>query len=66
MPQSKPGKALTYARNQWDKIEVSILYAELEVDNNRIEVAIRTLKLGLKNYLFMGSAEAGIMSKKIS
>ena len=33
--------------------------AELEVDNNRIENAIRPLKLGLKNYLFMGSAEAG-------
>jgi len=29
------------------------------VDNNRIENAIRPLKLGLKNYLFMGSAEAG-------
>ncbi|MDB4265378.1 IS66 family transposase [bacterium] len=59
LPQSKLGKALTYARNQWHKIEVSILNAELEIDNNRIENAIRPLKLGLKNYLFMGSAEAG-------
>jgi hypothetical protein len=40
-------------------MEVSILNAELEIDNNRIENAIRPLKLGLKNYLFMGSAEAG-------
>lgn len=59
LPQSKLGKALTYARNQWVKIEVSILNAELEIDNNRIENAIRPLKLGLKNYLFLGSAEAG-------
>ena len=59
LPQSKLGKALTYARNQWSKMEVSILNAELEIDNNRIENAIRPLKLGLKNYLFMGSAEAG-------
>ena len=40
-------------------MEVSILNAELEIDNNRIENAIRPLKLGLKNYLFMGSAKAG-------
>ena len=38
---------------------IIFLNAELEVDNNRIENAIRPLKLGLKNYLFMGSAEAG-------
>jgi len=59
LPESKLGKALTYARNQWGKLEVSILSEELEIDNNRIENAIRPLKLGLKNYLFMGSAEAG-------
>jgi transposase len=59
LPQSKLGKALTYARNQWHKMEVSILNAELEIDNNRTENAICPLKLGLKNYLFMGSAEAG-------
>ena len=42
-----------------NKMEVSILNAELEIDNNRTENAICPLKLGLKNYLFMGSAEAG-------
>ncbi|MFT7302840.1 MAG: transposase [Akkermansiaceae bacterium] len=58
LPQSKLGKALTSARNQWHKMEVSILNADLEVDNNRIENGICPLKVGLKNYLFMGSAEA--------
>ena len=32
------------------------------MDNNKIENAIRPPKLGLKNYLFIGSAEAGASS----
>jgi len=44
LPQSKLGKALTYARNQWHKMEVSILKAELEVDNNLIEKRDPSLK----------------------
>jgi len=32
---------------------------ELEIDNNGVENAIRPTKLGAKNYLFFGSAEAG-------
>ena len=59
LPASQLGKALTYARNQWVKLERSLLEGKLEVDNNLIENAIRPLKLGLKNYLFLGSAEAG-------
>lgn len=32
---------------------------KLEIDNNGVENAIRPTKLGAKNHLFIGSAEAG-------
>ena len=59
LPASKLGKALTYARNQWDKVKASALDPRLDLDTNKLENKIRPLKLGLKNYLFMGSADAG-------
>ena len=59
LPASKLGKALTYAHNQWDKVKASALDPRLDLDTNKLENKIRPLKLGLKNYLFMGSADAG-------
>lgn len=59
LPQSKLGEALTYALNQWDEFEKYLEDGLLEIDNNLIENAIRPAKLGLKNYLFFGSATAG-------
>ena len=59
LPQSKLGEALNYALNQWEEFELYLEDGRLEIDNNLIENAIRPAKLGLKNYLFFGSAEAG-------
>lgn len=59
LPASKLGRALTYAHNQWDKVKASALDPRLDLDTNRLENKIRPLKLGLKNYLFLGSADAG-------
>lgn len=47
LPSSKLRKTLTYGHNQKDKLTLSLLNA------------IRPLKLGLKNYLFLGSAHSG-------
>ncbi len=58
-PQSKFGEAIRYALGQWDQFERYLNEGVLEVDNNLIENLIRPAKLGLKNYLFFGSAEAG-------
>lgn len=44
----------------WDKFTLCLHNGELEVDNNLVENAIRPTKLGAKNYLFFGSAEAGV------
>ena len=59
LPASKLGKALTFTHNQWDKVKASALDPRLDLDTNRLENKIRPLKLGLKNYQFMGSADAG-------
>ncbi len=61
-PRSKLGEAITYALNQWEEFERYLSDGRLEIDNNKIENAIRPAKLGLKNYLFFGGAEAGATS----
>jgi|CXWK01.1.fsa_nt_gi transposase len=59
LPRSKFGEALTYALGQWGQFERYLSEGVLEIDNNLTENLIRPSKLGLKNYLFFGSAEAG-------
>jgi transposase len=59
LPKSKLGEALTYARNQWKKIEAILTDGRFELDTNLVENAIRITKVGAKNYLFFGNAEAG-------
>ena len=59
LPRSKFGEALDYALGQWDQFERYLSEGLLEIDNNLTENLIRPSKLGLKNYLFFGSAEAG-------
>jgi transposase len=59
LPKSPIGKAIYYALHRWAKISVYTTNGQLEIDNNQIENAIRPLALGRKNYLFVGSNEAG-------
>jgi len=60
LPQGNLGKAITYALGRWNELEAYLNDALVPIDNNLIENAIRPAKLGLKNYLFFGSAEAGV------
>lgn len=59
LPESNLGKAIRYALGQWEKFELYLHNGGLEIDNNLVENAIRPTKIGAKNYLFFGSAEAG-------
>lgn len=59
LPKSKLGEALDYALGQWEQLERYLLEPRLDLDNNAVENLIRPAKLGLKNWLFVGSAEAG-------
>jgi hypothetical protein len=59
LPQASLGTALNYALKLEEKIAACFIDGRLEVDNNLAENAIRPLKLGQKNWLFIGNAEAG-------
>jgi transposase len=60
LPHSKLGEAITYAFGQWDEFVRYLDDGRIEIDNNLCENAVRPTKLGEKNHLFFGSAEAGI------
>jgi transposase len=59
LPQSSMGKAVSYALGQWESLEIYLQDAQIEIDNNLVENAIRPTALGKKNWLFFGDAEAG-------
>ena len=59
LPKSPIGKAIAYTLKRWTKLTRYTTNGILEIDNNRIENAIRPLALGRKNYLFAGSDEGG-------
>lgn len=58
LPKSKMGKALTYAINQWHKLCLAVKHSP-SLDNNAAENAVRPLKLGAKNWLFIGGEDTG-------
>jgi hypothetical protein len=59
LPHSLMGKAIGYALGQWSSLLVFLADGRLEIDNNRIENAIRPTAIGKKNWLFIGEAQAG-------
>ena len=59
LPKSAMGKALTYARNQWNALCRYVEDGRLTIDNNVSERRIRDQAIGRKNWLFIGTVEAG-------
>ena len=58
-PGGKLSQACDYALGQWSRLEEYLRDGALEIDNNWCEGAIRPLALGRKNWLHVGSPEAG-------
>lgn len=58
-PGSKLAQACDYALGQWSRLEEYLSDGQLEFDNNACEGSIRPLALGRKNWLHVGSPEAG-------
>lgn len=65
IPQSPMGKAISYARNQWESLQGYLKNGKFEIDNNLVENAIRPTAVGKKNWLFLGHPEAGWRSAVI-
>jgi hypothetical protein len=59
LPKSSLGKALRYALKQWPAMENYLADGRVEIDNNATENDIRPSAIGKKNWLFVGSPEAG-------
>jgi len=58
-PGSKIGEALTYISNRWEDLLVFLDYGFLPMENNTAERAVRPIAIGRKNWLFIGSEDAG-------
>jgi transposase len=59
LPKSALGKAVAYTLNMWPKLRRCFDYAEVELSNNLAENSMRPVALGRKNWLHVGSANAG-------
>jgi transposase len=59
LPKLKFGEALGYLRHQWEELTNYVHNGRLPIDNNAVERDLRALTIGRKNWLFIGSKEAG-------
>lgn len=59
LPKSPMGQAITYALNQWDALCVYAADADLAIDNNAAENALRCVAIGRNNWIFCGSNNGG-------
>lgn len=62
LPDSPLGKAVHYARVQWELLERFASTGDWPIDNNPAENAQRPIAVGRKNHLFMGSEGGGVMA----
>ena len=59
LPKSAGGQATNYTLSFWSKLTVFLKYPELELSTNLAENAMRSIAIGRKNWLHLGSKEAG-------
>lgn len=65
LPQSALGKALHYGLSQWSKLTVFLEHAEVPLDNNRCENAIRPFVVGRKAWLFSDTPSGATASANL-
>lgn len=58
LPKSAIGKAIAYTLKLYTNLSRYVEQGMFEIDNNKIENAVRPLAIGRKNYLFAGSHHA--------
>jgi transposase len=58
-PRGPMGEAIGYALGNWDALTLFLTDPHLPIDNNASERALRVAALGRKNFLFVGTDEAG-------
>ena len=58
-PKLKVAQAIQYSLNQWEELSSYLKDGRLPIDNNDTEGELRRMTIGRKNWLFIGSPEAG-------
>ena len=59
LPQSALAKACTYTLTLWGRLTRFLDHPEIELSNNAAEHSMRPVALGRKNWIHLGSKEAG-------
>jgi transposase len=59
LPKSALAKACDYKLTLWSRLSRFLDYPELELSNNLAENAMRPVALGRRNWIHVGSKEAG-------
>jgi transposase len=59
LPKSTSGQACHYTLALWSKLTLFLKYPELELSTNLAENSMRPIAIGRKNWLHLGSKEAG-------
>src|ERR1035438_2068411 len=59
LPSSALGKAANYTLSLWKKLTRFLEHPELELSNNQAENSMRPVALGRKNWIHVGSQQAG-------
>jgi transposase len=59
LPKSALAKACNYTLTLWSRLSRLLEYPELELSNNWVENSMRPVALGRKNWIHLGSKEAG-------
>jgi transposase len=65
LPSSLLGKAVNYTLNNWDCLNVFTKKAEIPLDNNAAENAIRPFVIGRKNWLFCDTVAGAEASARL-
>jgi transposase len=59
LPKSTAGQAISYALNRWQKLTRFIKHPVIELSTNWAENSMRPISIGRRNWLHLGSKEAG-------
>jgi transposase len=59
LPQSAAGKAASYTLALWSRLTRFLEHPELELSTNLAENSMRPIAVGRKNWIHLGSAQAG-------
>jgi transposase len=59
LPKESFGQALTYLRNQFKHLLIYLDDGLMPIDNNETEQLMKQVALGRKNWMFIGSVDAG-------